>query len=129
LIGPHALGYRISPVDESDEVSVTIEAERGVRLSGIDAIGVPIYADCPVNSVSLDIKFIGLKPRTPPPPKAEVYLLRRTLVDSRPLDLAGDLDHRIISEEESSFAFERLRFPKAGYGFCIAWDTLVLVNP
>jgi transcriptional regulator with XRE-family HTH domain len=128
LIGPHAIGYELSQVDEADEVSVVIEAERGVRVKGIDAIGAPVYADCVVASLSVSITFFGLKPGTPPPPKAEVYLLRRTLVESRPLDLAGDLEHRVSDIHDGTFSFERLIYPKAGYGYCIAWDTLKAVD-
>lgn len=128
LIGPHAVGYELSQVDEADEVSVVIEAERGVRMKGIDAIGAPVYADCVVGALSVSVTFTDLKPGTPPPPKAEVYLLRRTLVESRPLDLAGDLDHRVSDVHGGTFSFERLLYPKAGYGYCIAWDTLTAVG-
>ena len=129
LIGPHALGYEISKVDEADEIVIEIDADRGVRLKGIDAIGAPVYADCVVASLSVGVTFAGLRPDTLP--KAEVYLLRRTLVESRPLDLAGDLDHHVVEGQEDKhleYAFEKLLYPKAGYGYCIAWDTLKLVD-
>lgn len=123
VIGPHALGYEISNADEDDNISVTIHAERGVRTDEIDAIGVPVYADCPVEAVSLRVAFIDLVPKTPP--KAEVYLLRRTIVESRPVDLAGFLDHQIINESHNHYAFDKLLYPRMGFGYCIAWSTLV----
>ena len=110
-LGPYALGYKLSGVDEDDTVRVTIRAERGVRTDDIDAIGVPVHSDCPVESFSLHVQFINLVPGTPP--KAEVFLLSAPFVDSRPLDLAGNLDHKVINESTNSSSFSSLFVPKA----------------
>lgn len=121
MLGPHAIGYRLSNVDEEDRVIIRIKAIRGVRAEGIDSIGVPVYEHCPVRFVSIKVKFVGLTPKTRP--RAEVYLLSRTSYKSWPLDLAGGVEVDVF-EDQTEYFFERLQYPKAGFGYCIAWDSL-----
>jgi transcriptional regulator with XRE-family HTH domain len=121
-IGPHALLYKIRFCDPYDTLTIPIIAKKAVRIDEIDAAGVPIYSDCPVECLSISLKFNGLLPTDPP--VAQAYLLRRTLTESRPLSLAGGLQYRIHSRTAFMYSFENLLYPKTGYGYCIAWPSL-----
>lgn len=121
-LGPYALGYRLVNVVEEVPVEVIIRGARGVRTDDIDAIGVPVYGYCPVESLSLSVTFEKLKPW--PTPRASCYELTRTLGDSRPLELAGGLKVTSIDAAAHRYSFENLLYPKVGHGFCIAWDRL-----
>ena len=123
-IGPHALLYRILSCDKYDKLSVPIIAKKSIRINDIDAAGIPVYSDCPVEFPSISVKFNGLLPSRPP--LAQAYLLRRTLTESRPLSLAEELEQR-IHRNKHTYSFDNLLYPKAGYGYCIAWPSLVRV--
>lgn len=121
-IGPHALLYKINQCDRYDKLIIPIIANKSVRIDEIDAAGVPVYSDCPIESISISIKFNNLLPSKPP--LAQAYLLRRTLTESRPLSLAEELEQR-VHRNRHTYSFENLLYPKAGYGYCIAWPSLV----
>lgn len=121
-VGPFALAYQLRNVLPDDSIEVAFKAWRGVRTNQIDAIGVPVYGDCPVESLGLSVTFEGLEPQ--PTPTAQFYLLRRTLSESRPLDLVDGLTVDKDRTGKQTFSFKNLRYPRPGFGFCIAWGSL-----
>jgi transcriptional regulator with XRE-family HTH domain len=123
-LGPHTCGYELRDVSKSEEITTTIYCVRGVRADRLDGIGAPVYADAPVRSLSLSVTFHdGLLP-DPEPTDANVYLLRRTLVESRPASLAGGLKVS-VTKSKRKFAFQNLQRPRVGFGYCLAWGSLV----
>lgn len=121
-IGPHAILYKILSCDKYDNLIIPIIAKKSVRIDDIDAAGLPVYSDCPVESISISVKFNKLLPSKPP--LAQAYLLRRTLTESRPVYLAEELEQR-IHKNNHTYSIDNLLYPKAGYGYCIAWPSLV----
>lgn len=120
-IGPYATAYKIANADPNDSIVVTLRGERACKSNQVDSAGIPVYPDCVIRKLSVSVTFEDLKPT--PDPSAQVWLLRRTLGDGRPLDLSSDIDLR-VAETRNKFQFKHLLYPKPGYGYCIAWGGL-----
>ena len=120
-VGPHAAAYTISRADEDDVVQVVLRADRGCRTDRVEAVGLPVYPDCVVKRLSISLTFIDIEPTTHP--SAQVWLVRRTVGDGRPLDLASGLDIT-VKENSTKYSFDNLLYPKAGFGYAIAWGGL-----
>ena len=121
-VGAFAIGYELKNVLREDPVEVVFNAHRGARTDRIDAVGVPVYADCPVEFLSVSVTFEHLIPDRKP--TAQFYLLRRTRVETQPLHLVGGLDIIESDDGTHTFSFQNLRYPRPGFGFCIAWGSL-----
>jgi transcriptional regulator with XRE-family HTH domain len=123
-VGRHAIGYEIKQLDTSDKVEVVFRMARAIRTgSGVlDAAGLPIYSDVLVERLSIAVSFVGLSPKHM---KSELWLVRRSRLDPKPVDLSSDLVLDINNVGEGKHQMATLLFPVSNYVFCLAWGGLI----
>jgi hypothetical protein len=130
VLGPHALAYRLEKMRPTEKIVVEFTGTRGAHADNIDGVGYSVYADCPVEALSISVTFQDVFPVDPP--VAQVFLLRRTITDSHPVHLVGGLECKEGDHVEGNsttkkvtYSFKNnLLYPRPGYGFVIAWGRL-----
>jgi transcriptional regulator with XRE-family HTH domain len=142
-IGPHALAFEISHADGRETIQLRVDGDRAVRTGPQegDAVGIAVYEGLAVESITVHLTCIDLIP-DPDPPTAEVYLLRRTGVRSCPAVFDPDPmavapvtreELKVKPEDRARSANTKLHYsfgpllrPVPGFGYCIAWEGLIL---
>ncbi|MBV8213399.1 MAG: helix-turn-helix transcriptional regulator [Verrucomicrobia bacterium] len=125
---PNFLAYEIRNADDRDPVSVFIHSDRGFNLSKSDAVGFAYYteADFLVETIKIEVEFLGGLIPDPDPPSAHAQLIRRASLRPSSLSSSFALPQKEVLKDKNSvrYTFGPLLRPKGGFHYSLVWAKL-----